>query len=276
MAKESHPGPILMALCEPVGLPEKPKLKSREGTNVSCSKYPQGRGMMQGSGGEGKHIPVFWFLSMRGKVLSSKELPPWVREALLRFTYSNSDHSNPGLRFLPHQHNAPLQHQHKPRNPPTALEKGAQSNQKVLKPPLHPQQNGGPAWTRAVPGPPATRAVPAFGKETQPGRILFFNTATEALQSDKIPASYSCGTQGMTLYRVLLAETSCWPLAPTSVGAQCHQQGEVLQASTAKLQDHPSPCCRTPATALPPQGIPHTWKSDFFQPSFSRGFRSSL
>lgn len=42
-----------------------------------------------GHGAEGGHIPVFWFLSMRGKVLSSKELPPWVREALLRFTYSN-------------------------------------------------------------------------------------------------------------------------------------------------------------------------------------------
>lgn len=79
-----------MALCEQLWLPGKPKLKSGEGTNRSCPEYPRGRRMMAGTGAEGKYIPVFWFLSIRGKVLSSKELPPWVREALLRFTYRNT------------------------------------------------------------------------------------------------------------------------------------------------------------------------------------------
>lgn len=87
--QESHQRPILLALFEQRWLPGKPKLKSREGTNTNCPEYPQGRRMMAGTAAEGKYIPVFWFLSIRGKVLSSKELPPWVREALLRFTYSN-------------------------------------------------------------------------------------------------------------------------------------------------------------------------------------------
>lgn len=57
-----------------------------KGTKASCSGYPHVERTV-GTGAKGRHVPVFWFLSMRGKVLSSNELPPWVREVLLRFTW---------------------------------------------------------------------------------------------------------------------------------------------------------------------------------------------
>lgn len=46
--QESHPSLRLMALCEQLWLPGKPKLKGREGTNASCPGHPQGRVMMAG------------------------------------------------------------------------------------------------------------------------------------------------------------------------------------------------------------------------------------
>ena len=60
-----------------------------------------------------------------------------------------------------------------------------------------------------------------------------------------------------------LVETSCWPF--TEKQQRGHPEGspilparQELKSNTAELQEHPSPCCRTPSTIPATTGHPHS------------------